>query len=271
MKLKLDTSGLIGLLGIILLFLLALGAPFIGQHSPFKMNLVSEPQGPSIQHLFGTDPLGRDLFARTLYALRHSLFISAVASLLTLGLGAFLGMLSGYFRGVIDLGLMGLIDCMLAFPTLLLTLAVCAVLGPGNRTLLISLVISGWAGSARIIRSHVQSIRSKEFVISSLLLGASHTHVLKKHIFPHCLPLLCVLLPTLLGTNLLSECSLSFLGFGLPPPHPTLGKMVYEGARYFRLAPWWSFFPGLVIALGILSVNLLGDSLRKNLQGDTHD
>jgi ABC-type dipeptide/oligopeptide/nickel transport system permease subunit len=161
---------------------------------------------------------------------------------------------------------------MLAFPTLLLTIGICATLGPGTTTILLSLIATGWASTARVVRSAVQNIKTKEFVTSSRLLGANHFHIILHHILPHCAPVLSILFVMTLATTLLAESSLSFLGFGLPPPHPTLGKLVYEGARFFRIAPWWSFFPGLLIALGIISFNLLGDSLRRNSTRNTsHD
>ncbi|MBI1871745.1 MAG: ABC transporter permease [Chlamydiae bacterium] len=254
---------ILGLTGVIFLYTLAMLAPLLATHSPSEIELVESPQAPNPEHLFGTDQLGRDLFSRSLYGLRYSIIVATFATILTLAIGVFAGVLSGYFGGIIDWVLVSIIDCMLAFPSLLLTLAICATLGPGEKTLLLSLIFSGWASSARVIRSTVQSIRSKDFVTASRLLGANHFHILIRHIFPHCKGILSILLMLSLGTMILAESSLSFLGFGPPPPYPTLGKLVYDGARYFRAAPWWSFFPGLFIAMGIISFNLLGDSLQK--------
>lgn len=260
---KIDWSRIIGLAGIFLLYVLAFFAPIFATHNPFEVTWVEQPLSPNDAHLFGTDQLGRDIFSRSIYALRYSLITSTLASLCIIMIGSGLGILSGYFGGFLDWGLVGLIDCMLAFPTLLLTIGVCATLGPGRATILISLIFTGWASIARVVRSNVQTIKMKEFVTSSRLLGANHFHIIMRHILPHCAPVLSVLFVVSLSTMLLAESSLSFLGFGLPPPQPTLGKLVYEGARFFRIAPWWSFFPGLLIALGIISFNLLGDSLRR--------
>lgn len=258
-----DINRVLGLTGVILLYALALSAPILSTHSPYEIALVEQPQPPSPTNIFGTDQLGRDIFSRSLYALRQSLIITTCASLLVLTLGSLLGILAGYFGGILDWGLVGIMDCLLAFPSLLLTIAICATLGPGTTTLLLSLIVASWAPIARIVRASVQTVKSKEFVTSSRLLGASHGHILYRHVIPHCTSILSVLFVMSLATNLLAESSLSFLGFGVPPPQPTLGKLVYEGARYFRIAPWWSFFPGLLIALGIISFNLLGDSLRR--------
>src|SRR5574341_403425 len=151
----LDWSRVIGLTGAFLIYLLALLAPLLATHHPFEITLIEHPQPPSKDHLFGTDQLGRDIFSRSIYALRHSLIISTLASVSIITLGSGFGVVSGYFGGILDWGLVGLIDCMLAFPTLLLTIGVCATLGPGTTTILISLIFTGWASIARMIRSSV--------------------------------------------------------------------------------------------------------------------
>lgn len=268
MTLKLDLTRIASLTIAVVLYIIAFGSPLLATHDPLEVHLVEQPQIPNQEHLFGTDQLGRDLFSRSLYALRHSLIIATVASLSILLVGTLLGLIGGYFGGIIDWLLIASMDCMLAFPSLLLTLGICAILGAGSLTILLSLVLTGWASMARIIRSTVQSIKTKEYVIASRLLGAGHLHVIRRHIIPHCTPVLRIFFVMTLATSILAESSLSFLGFGLPPPYPTLGKLVYEGARFFRVAPWWSFFPGLLIALSIVSLNLLGDSMRRK---ETYD
>ncbi len=257
---KLRISGLF-IIGILLL--LAFLGPILSHYDPLAVNLVIQPQSPSMTHFFGTDQLGRDLFIRSVFALKESCQTALLATFFIILIGTFLGVLAGYFGGIIDAIIVGLIDAMLAFPSLLLTIAVCAVLGGGNTTILISLIVSGWASMARISRATVQTIKAKEFVVSTRLLGAGHFYILLRHILPHCVPVLSVVSVMTLSSVFLSEASLSFLGFGSPPPLPSLGKLIYEGARYFRIAPWWSFFPGLLIALIILSLNLISDSLRR--------
>ncbi len=261
-----DKLRVLGLSIIGTLLLLAFLGPVLSQHDPLAVNLVIQPLPPSMNHFFGTDQLGRDLFIRSIFALKESCQTAFLATLFIILIGTFLGVLAGYFGGVIDTIVVGLIDAMLAFPSLLLTIAVCAVLGGGSITILISLVVSGWASTARISRATVQTIKSKEFVVSTRLLGAGHIYILMRHILPHCIPVLSVVSVMTLSSVFLSEASLSFLGFGSPPPFPSLGKLIYEGARYFRIAPWWSFFPGLLIALIILSLNLISDSLRRQAQ-----
>jgi peptide/nickel transport system permease protein len=262
----LDLLGIIGFLGAVIFCLLGFLAPMISTHSPYEIHLVTEPLSPGNGHFFGTDQLGRDIFSRTLYALRHSIHLTILASFSTVLAGVVLGGTAGYFGGVFEWLMVGLIDCILAFPSLLLTIGICATLGPGTQTIFLSLVITGWASVARIMRSRVHVIKTKEFLTASRLLGAGHAHILLRHVLPHCLPLAFVLFILNLGTTFLAESSLSFLGFGLPPPLPTLGKLIYDGARYFRIAPWWSFFPGLIMMWGILSFNLLGDGLRRRMK-----
>jgi len=264
--LPLDVLGFIGLLGAIIFCLLGFLAPVISSHSPFEIHLVAEPLPPDNQHFFGTDQLGRDIFSRTLYALRHSIRLTIIASFSTVAIGVLLGGIAGYFGGFFEWLVVGLIDCILAFPSLLLTIGICATLGPGTQTIFLSLVITGWASVARIMRSRVHVIKTKEFIVASRLLGAGHIHILIRHVLPHCLPLAAVLFVLNMGTTFLAESSLSFLGFGLPPPLPTLGKLIYDGARYFRIAPWWSFFPGFIMMCGILSFNLLGDGIRRRMK-----
>lgn len=259
---KLNINRIAGLAGVLLLYLLAFLCPLLSTHESNDIVFIEQPLAPGSENIFGTDQLGRDIFTRSLYALRQSLAITTTASLLTLVLGSFVGIICGYFGGILDWGLVAILDCMLAFPSLLLTLGICATLGPGKSTILISLVATGWAPASRIIRSYVQTLKAKEFVTASRLLGAGHFHILIRHILPHCASTILVLFIMSLATTLLAESSLSFLGFGVPPPNPTLGKLVYDGARFFRIAPWWSVYPGLLISLGVISFNLLGDGLR---------
>lgn len=258
-----DLSRTLGLTLLMILCVLALFAPSIATHNPLSVQLVTQPHAPTSEYLFGTDQLGRDLFSRTIYALRDSFGTAIFATLMILILGSTVGILAGYFGGVCDWIIVSIIDAVLAFPSLLLTIAICAALGGGKVTILISLVASGCAPVARVSRSAACRVKSKEFVAASRLLGAGHLHVLIKHVIPHCLPVLSVIFVMTLSSTLLAEASLSFLGFGPPPPAPSLGKLIYEGARYFRAAPWWSFFPGLLIASSILSLNLVADSLRR--------
>lgn len=262
---KLDRLGYVGLIGVAFFCLSGFFAPLIATHPPSEIHLAASPVSPGSEHFFGTDQLGRDIFSRTLYALRHSICLTLTASFSTVLAGVLLGVAAGYFGGVLEWIVVALIDCLLAFPSLLLTIGICATLGPGTQTIFLSLVITGWASIARIMRSRMHVIKTKEFLTASRLLGAGHMHILMRHVLPHCLPLAFVLFILNLGTTFLAESSLSFLGFGLPPPLPTLGKLIYDGARYFRIAPWWSFFPGFIMMWGILSFNLLGDGLRRKM------
>ena len=259
-----DIIVILGVTGLALISLCAVLGPILITHNPYEIQYIAKPLPPHPGNLFGTDQLGRDIFSRTLIALRATYFMTLAASLTALLLGVLIGSAAGYFGGFLDILISGLLDCILAFPSILLAIAISAALGPGTTTLFISLATASWAATARIIRSHVQELRSKEFVLASRLMGANHFYILTRHLFPHVLPLISVLFFTNLASLILTESSLSFLGFGLPPPHPSLGKLIYDGARYLRIAPWWSFFPGLFIAITILSLNIIGDSFQRN-------
>ena len=263
---KLDWGFVLGVSFLLFLGLLALLAPIISPYQAWEVHWTNVAISPNTQFLFGTDALGRDILSRTLQGLRLSYFIAMIVAMSSILIGSIIGIISGYFGGKIDHFTVWLIDCFLAFPTLLLTIAISVSLGPGMKTLFISLIASSWASTARIVRSHVKQLRSKDFIVATRALGAGHTRTIFHHILPHCVAIIIVLLILSTGTAILAETSLSFLGFGLKPPYPSLGRLIYDGASYLRIAPWWPLIPGLMIAWTIITINLLGDSLRKRLK-----
>ncbi|MDP3980327.1 MAG: ABC transporter permease [Chlamydiota bacterium] len=265
---KTDWEFSIGLALLFSLVSIALTASWICPYQPSQVHWTVYPIAPSHQFLFGTDALGRDIFSRTLYGLRLSYFVAFIVATSSIMIGTFMGLLSGYFEGKFDLFAVWIIDCFLAFPSLLLTIAICASLGPGLKTLFISLIASSWATTARIVRSHVRNVRSNNFISTTRALGAGHIYIVIRHVLPHCTGILFIMYILSFGSAILAETSLSFLGFGLNPPHPSLGRLIYDGASYLRTAPWWPILPGLFIAASIISVNLLGDSLRKKFKLD---
>jgi peptide/nickel transport system permease protein len=227
-----------------------------------QMDMAHRFAGPSAQHLLGTDNFGRDLWTRIALGARISLAISVCSVALAVLIGGTLGMLAGYFGGWADLLLMRLVDIFLGFPSLLLALGLLAVLGPGWRNTTLALVASFWAEYARVARACVLALRDAEFVVAARAIGGTHAHVLRRTVLPNALGPIIVLATLGLGTAVVAESGLSFLGFGVPPPAPTWGWTLAYGTRYLRGAPWMASVAGLAIMITVLGFNLLGDGLR---------
>lgn len=244
------------------IILIAAAGPLLYRYDPYAINLLAEPLPPGWKNLFGTDLLGRDILARVLHGAKFSLWIGFSATVFSISLGAVIGIISG-FQKQFDYFLNPIITLFLGFPYLLLTIAIASTLKPGLLSIFIALAISGWAGTARLIRSEVLGLKEELFVWNLRGLGASIPRILFLHILPNCFPTLCVIFFTHFATTILAESSLSFIGLGLQSPTPSWGKMIYEGADYIRIAPWWSFFPGLCLTLSVLSLNCIGDFLRE--------
>lgn len=251
------------------LLVLALGAalaPWLCRQDPLEIDLDLSRQAPGARHWFGTDNEGRDVFARVLTGARTALGVglgaTALATALGLGVGAAAGFRAG---GAVDKILCALTDIALAFPSLLLAIAISVVMPPGPGAVFAALALSGWGDFARLTRGLVISLRENSYVTASRAIGVAETALLLRHVVPGCLPSLCVAAGLKAGTFILAEAGLSFLGIGVPPPAPTWGGMVNLGREYLIEAPWMSFFPGLMIALTVLSLNLAGDFLRQHL------
>lgn len=222
-----------------------------------------QPLPPSAAHWLGTDDLGRDVLSRLLHGGRMSLFIAGLATLLTGGVGILLGAVAGYAGGKLDNAVMRLTEIVMAFPGLLLAIALAAVLPPGPLSVVITLSAVGWTSLARIVRGSVLSLREQEFIDASYALGAGHLRVLAHHIWPNVRPLALTLLGLKLADMLLLEAALGFLGLGVAPPTATWGALVAEGKNYFYQAPWLGLPAGLCIFLTVLSVNMLADRWGK--------
>ncbi len=250
---------------LLLLILSAFFAPQLAPHDPYQNDLNAILQGPSTKHLLGTDPLGRDVLSRIVYGSRVSLGVGIIA----VGLGAFLGMalglLAGYFGGFISTFIMRCIDALMAAPPMMLALALAAALGGGIWNVMISLGVSFIPVQARLMRGQVLSVRSSDFITAGKVLGANNLRIMIRHIFPNCLPPLIVLTSINLGTAILSEASLSFLGIGIKPPGAAWGSMVSEGSQFLLNNPLLSFAPGLCVVLVVLALNIVGDGLRDAL------
>ena len=241
---------------------LAIFAPFLATHDLAAMDMVNRFSGPSFEHLLGTDNFGRDIWSRLIYGARISLTIAIIAVTCSAIIGTIVGLVSGYFGGWIDLLLMRLTDIFLGFPPLLLVLAVVAVLGPGLFNVAASLVVVSWTEYARVVRSTTLSLREQNYVQAARALGASPWRILLREILPNSLGPITVLASLGLGTAIVWESALSFLGFGLPPPAPTWGWSLSYGTRFIRDEPWLSVISGAAIMVTVLGFNLLGDGLR---------
>lgn len=217
------------------------------------------PLAPSWAHPMGTDELGRDVFARWLHGARISLWVGFLATALAGLIGGTVGILSGYFRGWVDLALMRVTEIVMAFPTLLLAIALAAVLPPSPWMVVLTLGLVGWTAVARVVRGAALALSEQEFIAAARSTGASSLWILTRHVLPNVAPTLMSLLVLKLADMFLLEAALSFLGLGVRPPTPSWGNMIHEGQLYFRDAPWLMLTPGLAIALVVLAANVLGD------------
>jgi len=220
---------------------------------------------PTATHPFGTDNHGRDILARTLVGARLSLGIGLVATVLSLILGTTVGLLGGFFGRPVDSVAVSLTDVTLAFPSLLLAIAISVVIPPGAVSVFIALSAVGWPTFARLSRSVVFSIKQTEYFSAATAVGCSSPRLLLRHVLPNCVPLLIVAASLRLGGFMLGEAALSFLGLGVQPPTASWGSMISHGRSFLNSAPWITVFPGMAIALTIVSMNILGDSLRDYL------
>jgi peptide/nickel transport system permease protein len=244
------------------LIALTLFAPFFTQSLPTKMNLSAQFASPSWSHLMGTDQYGRDIFIRVVLGIRISLMVAVLAVLIALLVGMVIGALAGFVGGFVDNLFMRMMDSLLAFPSLLLAIGLVTTMGPGLKTVGISIGVVYIAQFARLMRSSVLIERSKEYVEATRAIGQVSTKILLKHIGPNCVSPVIVLATVLLANAIALEAIMSFLGVGIQPPTPSLGTMLNESRRYLASSPYMALFPGIVISVAVLSFNLLGDGLR---------
>lgn len=242
----------------------ALLAPLLAPHDPYRLETPRKLEGPSVRHWLGTDELGRDVLSRLMFGARISLTVGFVATGIGLVAGVGTGLVAGYFRGL-DNSLMRLIDVMMAVPTILLAVAIVAVLGPGLYKVMIAVGIGALPAFARLTRSVVLSLREMDFVLASRAVGASDAFILRHHILRNVLPPILVYGSLHMASSLLAASILSFLGLGVQPPTAEWGAMVSGGRAYLRQAPLLSTIPSVAIFLVAMSFNLLGDGLRDRL------
>jgi len=253
---------LFGLLITGLLIFVAILAPLIAPYSPTKMSLRERLSPPSASHLFGTDDAGRDILSRVIYGSRITLRICIIVVGLTLGIGTLLGILSGYIGGWVDELIMRLNDVFLAFPALILAMAIAAALGPSLENAIIAMVVIWWPRYARVSRGQVLAIREIDYVTAARALGASSSRIMIRHILPNCISPIVVQATLDLGEVVLTAATLSFIGFGAQPPVPEWGAMISVGRNFIRDYWWYPTFPGLAILVTVMGFNLLGDAVR---------
>lgn len=247
----------------ILIILVAVFAPVVtGGIDPLKGNLSNALNPPSQDHIFGTDKMGRDIFTRVIYGARASLGATFGVVALIFFIGSVLGVVSGYFGGWIDAVLMRIADMMLAFPGLVLALAVAGIMGASIRNAIIAIVVVSWTKYARLARSLVLKIRNRDYIAAAIVTGSKTPYILLKYMLPNALPTLIITAATDIGSMMLELAAMSFLGFGARPPAPEWGYMLNEGRACMESAPWMMIFPGLAIFLVVVVFNMLGDSIR---------
>lgn len=255
----------LGLGCVLVMSSIALLAPWLAPHNPTALNLDHILQPPSSLFPLGTDALGRDVLSRLLYGGRISLWVGFVAVGIAMVIGLALGLVSGYFGGLVDECIMRSVDIMLCFPSFFLILAVIAFLEPSLNNIMIVIGLTSWMGVARLVRAETLSLRQRDFVAAAHLAGASTLRVLGVHILPNAIAPVLVSATLGVAGAILVESSLSFLGLGVQPPTASWGNMLMEGKNVLEIAPWMSIYPGLAILITVLGYNLLGESLRDML------
>lgn len=247
---------------ILVLIMTAVLADFIAPYDTDKIALKEKLKPPSWEHPMGTDQLGRDQLSRIIYGTRTTFELSILVVALASTFGVFIGIISGYFRGITDEILMRLIDVLLAFPSIILALVVIGALGPGVFNTIVAISLVGWLFYARVARATTLSIREKEYIEGARAMGCSDGYICLRYVLPNCLPPIIVLMTLNLGSVILSIAALGYLGLGAQPPTPEWGTMLNEGREYLRDCPWLSIFPGLMIMFSVLAFNFIGDGLR---------
>lgn len=258
---RLTLAGWLSLAGIALVAFIAVFAPLIAPNDPMETN-PERRWSNDPTYLLGCDNFGQCIFSRIIYGARLSLLIGFASRIISLLIGIVIGLTAGYFGGWLDWLLMRVVDMFLAFPSLLLSIAISMFMGSGLGTVIFAIAIVGWAEMARIIRSTALELRSSEYVLAARTLGASHLRIITTHILPNCLPIITVIFTMGMATAVLSEASLSFLGLGVDPSLPTWGGMVALGKDFMISYPHLVIYPGLCIAFLVIVFNIFGDELR---------
>jgi peptide/nickel transport system permease protein len=264
-RLYANRMSMVGLFLILFMIVMALAAPLVAPQDPIAMTLDDQFQAPSRAHLLGTDDFGRDVLSRIIYGARLSLKVGLISVSISLIVGALIGLVSGYFGGWLDIVIQRFMEIMLAFPELILALAIMAILGPSLRNAMIAIGIASIPVYTRVTRGQVLSLREKEYVEAARAAGAGHSRLIFRHILPNTMSPLMVIATLGIAGAILTASGLSFIGLGAQPPSPEWGAMLASGREYLRHEWWIATFPGIFIALTVLGFNLFGDGLRDAL------
>ncbi len=264
-QLRLNRAAMIGATLVLFEIVLALTAPWITPYDPFDQDPRAALEAPSREHIFGTDDTGRDLFSRVIYGTQISLRVGLISVGIGGGIGIVLGIIAGYRGGVLDNAIMRVMDLLLAFPGILLALAIIAILGPGLFNVMIAVGISSIPYYTRVARGSSLALRDREFVLGARAIGCGDAHITRRYILPNVLPPLIVLATLGIASAILTAAGLSFIGLGAVPPAPEWGAILTLGRKYINQAWWYTTFPGLAIAITVLGINMLGDALRDAL------
>lgn len=263
-----DPAAVFGGVIILMMFVAAIGSPWLAPYDPNKTDLLLRNTPPfweakgSGAHILGTDPVGRDLLSRLIYGARVSLFIGLTVTILASAAGILVGLIAGYYESWIEEVIMRIADLFLAFPFILLAITIISVLGAGLLNLILVLVVTGWVQYARLVRGQVLSVKQNQYVDAARVAGASSPRILLHHILPNVAASVIVLATLQVAFVLLTEAALSFLGLGVNPSIPTWGSMVNDGRLYIYNAWWVITFPGMAIMIAVLGINMVGDWLR---------
>lgn len=255
----------VGLFILIAVIIVAIFAPVIAPYDPYEVNFSAVLEGPSTQHLLGTDGVGRDTLSRIIYGARISLLVGIVSIGLSAVVGMSLGLIAGFFGGFVDAIIMRGIDVLMAFPTLLLALSIAAILGGGIRNVIIAIGLGLMSGFARLMRGQVLSVKENDYVTAARSMGSNSWLIMLQHVAPNCFPPLIVLITMQLGHAIIVEAGLSFLGIGITPPTAAWGAMTSEGFAFITINPVLAFAPGVAIMLVVFAFNMIGDGLRDAL------
>lgn len=253
---------LIGLGIVIFFIILAIIAPVIAPYSFKEQDLTKRLLAPSSEHWFGTDDFGRDIFSRVVYGARISLWVGFFSVLGSVVLGTALGIISGYYGRWVDAIISRIFDIMLAFPSILLAIAVVAILGPSLQNALIAIAVINIPNFGRLVRSKVLSVKQEEYIMAARAVGMKDSRILFRHILPNSISPVIVQATLAIATAIIEAAALGFLGMGAQAPTPEWGKMLSDSKQYLMQAPWTLFFPGMAIMLTVLGFNLMGDGLR---------
>lgn len=257
-----NKTAMLGLCIILFFVLIALFAPLIAPYSFKEQELVNRLKAPSADHWFGTDDLGRDLFSRVLYGARISLWVGFSSVIGSIIVGTFLGVLAGFYGKWVDMLISRMFDILLAFPSILLAIAIVAILGPSLRNALLAIAIVNIPTYGRLVRAKVLSLKSEEYITAARVIGMTNTRILLTHILPNSLTPIIVQGTLGIATAIIEAAALGFLGLGAQPPDPEWGKMLSDSRQFIQKAPWTVIFPGMSIMLTVLGFNLMGDGLR---------